>query len=373
MNRRVTLLLLVGGWGPSEVEAALRQAHQAAARDLLQALLPSGWVEQAVVATDDPAWAQTLADLPVMVDVDAAGEEFHFGRRVAGLIERCRARAVLVLGGGSAPLLAAEHWEGILARLATRERWAVTNNVHSSDWVGFTSAAEALSVVAAQPHDNGLAWALAHGLGWEVESLPATAATRFDLDTPADLLIAQRHAAIGPHLRAALERLGWDGAQVEGVLAAMAVEGGSLVVAGRASAAAWAALEQSTSCWVRVYAEERGMRASGRQASGSVRSLLSDYLDLVGADVFFAELAQLGAAVLLDSRVLLAAHGLWPTAADRFNADLLRWERVTDPFLRAFTRSAAAAGVPILLGGQSVVAGGLMALVEIHRARQGGR
>ena len=151
---------------------------------------------------------------------------------------------------------------------------------------------------------------------------------------------------------------------MDGLLAAMAREGGSLAVVGRASAAAWAELERATRCWVRVFAEERGMRASGRQGRGEVRSLLSDYLELVGFERFFDELADLADGVLFDNRVILAARRLWPSASDRFNSDLYRWDRVGDPFLRRFTRAAADARVPVVLGGHAVVAGGLMALVE---------
>ncbi len=179
-----------------------------------------------------------------------------------------------------------------------------------------------------------------------------------------DLLIVQRHPAVGPHLRAFLGGLGWETRQLDGVLTEMAREGGSLAVVGRVSSTAWAALERTTRCWVRVFAEERGMRASGRQGRGEVRSLLADYLSLVGVEGFFDELAELAEGVLFDNRVILAARGLWPSTLDRFNSDLYRWDRVEEPFLRRLTRAAAEARVPVVLGGHSVVAGGLMALVE---------
>ena len=115
------------------------------------------------------------------------------------------------------------------------------------------------------------------------------------------------------------------------------------------------------------------MRASGRQGRGEVRSLLADYVALAGVEGLFDELAQLADGVLLDSRVILAARDSWPSTADRFNSDLHRWDLVKDPFLRDFTRAAAGAQVPVVLGGHSVVAGGLMALVESYEtARQEG-
>ncbi|MDY6876869.1 MAG: hypothetical protein SWK90_11805 [Chloroflexota bacterium] len=364
MNRETTLLLMVGGWGRSDVEQALGGAHKAAARDLLDMLLHTSMVGRAVVATDDPAWGNTLAGLPVEVDLDPPGEPFHFGRRLAGLIERYETQRVLYSGGASAPLLGLKHWADVLTRLADAERLVVTNNLHSCDWVGFVPAGKIAPLIAQETSDNAVAWALAHEGGLPVESMPTSAATRFDLDTPADLLMAHRHPGIGPRLHRFLDGLGWEGPWLDGVLAAMAREGGRLAVVGRASAAAWASLEQATHCWVRVFAEERGMRASGRQEQGEVHSLLSDYLELVGVGAFFDKLADLVDGVLLDNRVILAARGLWPSTPDRFNSDLYRWDRVEEPFLRRFTRAAAEARVPVVLGGHSVVAGGLMALVE---------
>jgi hypothetical protein len=369
---KITLFLFVGGWGDSDVEETLRGAHQAAARDLLERLLRTDLIGQAVVATDNPAWTSALAGLPIVVDPDRQHEPFHFGRRLAGLIEKYAARRVLYAGGASAPLMTTARWSGILLSLTEAERLAVTNNVHSCDWVGFTDAGEVIGLLAGVPSDNALAWMLANEGRMKVESLSPCAATRFDLDTPADLLIARYHQGIGPHLRAFLNALNWPHTQVEEILAVLAREGSSLTIIGRVSSAAWAALERATHCWVRVFAEERGMRASGRQMRGEVRSLVAEYLDLVGCEVFFDRLAELADGALIDDRVILAAHRVWPSRRDRFNADLHRWELVEEPFMRSFARATAGARIQVLSGGHSVVAGGLMALVEVLRARVSG-
>jgi hypothetical protein len=106
------------------------------------------------------------------------------------------------------------------------------------------------------------------------------------------------------------------------------------------------------------------MRASGRQGRGEVRSLLADYLGLVGVERFFEELSEVVNGVILDNRVIVAARQLWPSTVDRFNSDLYRWEEVEDPFLQGLTHAAAEAPIPVVMGGHSVVAGGLMALTE---------
>ncbi|MGD1993584.1 MAG: hypothetical protein PVI59_10350 [Anaerolineae bacterium] len=369
-SEAITLFVMVGGGGASSVEAAVTQARKAAGRDLLETLLGTGRMGRVILATDDPDWAAALADLPVETDLDPRDTSFHFGRRLADLIDRYQPECLLYAGGGSAPLMRPPDWEAALDRLAGPGPVLVTNNLHSSDWIALRSPASALHLIADQERDNGLGWTLARRGGFRAQSLPPSAASRFDLDTPADLLVAHIHPRIGPHLRATLDGLGWPSDVVEGVLAVMAQEAAHLTVIGRSSSTAWSALERATQCWVRLLAEERGMIASGRLARGEVRSLLNDYLEQVGAERFFSRLASLADAVLFDSRVILGARGLWPSAQDRFNADLLRWERVQEPFLRSFSRAAAGAGIPILMGGQSVVAGGLMGLIEVLRERR---
>ncbi len=377
MSGALVGFLIVGGGGASEVERTVREAQRAAAADLLDVWRQVEAFSHIVVATDDAEWGAALpAFHSVDVDLDArpesAGTPFHFGRRLAGLIRRYRPDRVLYSGGASAPLMRLEEWRQIAARLQSPAcRLAVTNNLHSGDWLGWTDALEALPFLSDETSDNALPWLLAERGGWRVHALPPSASSRFDLDTPTDLLIADRHPDIGLHLRAFLDTLEWETPWLDSLLEVMFREGSSLAVIGRVSSAAWGALERATRCWIRVLAEERGMRASGRQARGEVRSLLSDWVDLVGVEGMVERLSGLVDGMLWDNRVLLAARGLWPSAADRFNADLGRWEMVTEPFLRTLTRAIVETGRPIVVGGHSVVAGGLMALVEGASAGKG--
>ena len=106
------------------------------------------------------------------------------------------------------------------------------------------------------------------------------------------------------------------------------------------------------------------MRAAGRLASGGVRSLVASHYESVGPKRFFAELADMTDAVLFDSRVLMAAHNIWPDDAARFASDLLMPEAIDDVFLREFTQAAAECPIPILLGGHSLVAAGLWVMLE---------
>ena len=107
------------------------------------------------------------------------------------------------------------------------------------------------------------------------------------------------------------------------------------------------------------------MQASGRDRRGEVRSLLGIFLEQVGARRFFAALADLGSdAVFLDTRPIFRHMGWDVSTADRFYSDLGCVERIRHAELRSFTAAARAARVPVALGGQSLVGGGLWALTE---------
>ena len=106
------------------------------------------------------------------------------------------------------------------------------------------------------------------------------------------------------------------------------------------------------------------MTASGRLAAGRVRSLTAAHLLRIGPPAFRAELAEMAEAVFFDTRVTLAHAGQWPAAADRFASDAGQAELIQTERLRELTAAAAAAPIPILLGGHGVVTGDLYALLE---------
>jgi CTP:molybdopterin cytidylyltransferase MocA len=373
MTDDLTLIIMAGGGGETPVEQAVAGACRAAARDTIERALEADVATRIVVVTDHADWADTLADLPLVIDLDKSRTLFHFGKRLAGVIERHDIRRAFYLGGGSAPLMDGPTLRAVADTVRHDDGLIVTNNIYSSDWAAFAPAKVAVQHANDLRSDNSLGWILSRQGGLAAHEWPRSAATQFDLDTPTDLLIAglkrpERSArpfgSIGQHLRAHIAGLGWDDAHVRQAAKVLITPAKQVIIAGRMPQSTWAFLESKTLCWMRVFSEERGMRASGRLSSGLVRSLLADYLALVGLEQFFREMSELADAMFLDSRVMMAARGSWPSPADRFYSDLRRPDDIADPFLREFTAAALAAPIPIVLGGHSLVSGGLLALID---------
>jgi hypothetical protein len=362
------LLIMTGVSQGSEPERMVSLTRGAVTRDLVERALAVPQLRPVVVSTNSVDLAQQLAHTPVQVELDPPDQPFHFGRRLAELIAQWEMERCFYMGGGAGALLAATDLAEVARAVLAAERLVLTNNFYSSDFVAFGPT----STLAEQPlpdNDNELAWLLGEDAGLPIQELPRSGGTQFDVDTPMDLLTLAVHPGAGPHTKQCLAGLDLDTTAIESALPLMLDRDETILVAGRVSSATWGYLERETACSTRVLSEERGMRASGRQARGEVRSLLGYYLDAVGLEQFFGSLATMGQALFLDSRVLFAHRGLWPSAADRFSSDLRQPSQISDPFVRALTEAAMAAPIPVIMGGHSLVSGGMYALVEAAWAR----
>jgi hypothetical protein len=320
-----------------------------------------------------------------------------FGERLAGAI-RARVGAtatggVVILGSGSIPLARATDLRRFVESAAGPGVQALANNRYSADVVAVSRAAD-LAGLPPLPADNALPRWLEERAGVAVTDLRSRWRLGVDIDTPLDLIVLRDPAASAIAATAPLigERL----AALADVLSNRRAE---LLVAGRVSAATLGWLQRGVACRVRALVEERGLRAasnlaqSGATANGRPpRSVLGELLDRDGPESLAATVAKLADAAVIDTRVLLAhRHGAdesaWPSAEDRFASDLLLPQCVTDPWLRALTGSAVSASAlstaappsdhPVLLGGHTLVNGGLRLLATraglAARARAGTR
>lgn len=365
-DARPDLIVFYGRGGTSEPEQLVAGAQQASVRQLLTDAAHSAAFRQFALVTNDAALATALAtELPTLVVVPT-DETIVFGEQLRATIAQLDSAAVVYVGGGSAPLL---DLEGLrrFAGLVDEPGRVAANNLLSSDWVAFRPAS-ALARTGPILTDNDLAWRLHHDAG--LERLPAeqTLVSTLDIDTPTDLALLALAHDLPPLLRAYLDQC------APAVPALVAVEGvmadpyRTLIVAGRLNTGIWAKVEREVSFLKRLYVEERGMRASGRQARGEVRTLLAVLLREVGPERFFTLLGELGDALVFDTRPLFAQLAPHLSAADRFASDLLRPDLIADPLVRDFTAAARAAALPVVLGGHALVTGGLWLLASRVRA-----
>jgi hypothetical protein len=393
--RPVVVLILhaaaPNGAGP--LVRALAEARHSLANRQRDAFLAAGADGAEVVAgpPDGPSFGERLA-AEIRSRTGSAGGSKDAGR--AG-----RAGGAIVLGSGSIPLARAADLRRFVEVAAGPGGHALANNRYSADVVAISRAAD-LAEVPPLPADNALPRWLEERAGVVVTDLRSRWHLGVDIDTPLDLLVLgldrRRYARGGTtagaaairELRTTAPLIGQRLAALSDVLTNRRAE---LLVAGRVSATTLGWLESGVACRVRALIEERGLRAASRLAqsgtttgSRAPRSVLGELLDRDGPESLARTVASLADGAIVDTRVLLAhRHGAdesaWPAAEDRFASDLLLPATVADPWLRSLTESAAGTGAdstassggPILLGGHTLVNGGLRLLAQ--RARAGKR
>ena len=357
---RPVLIILHGGTGDGEAEQMLAAARIAAARGTAASALAAGF-EAVIIATDNPAAFEPVQP-HVLVDADAPGEPFDFDSRLRGIVGRYGLQRPAVMGSGSVPLVGVEEFRFIVEQLDARDARFVTNNFFSADLTAWTPG-DAIAATSSMNRDNVLPRRLRDDAGLAPVILPRTTATQFDLDTPSDLAVLALTPGLHPALAKAAAAATETAGRYRAFLPLLCDRTAQVVVAGRVGSATWQYLERETACRIRMFSEERGLATApvGYRAYSALGFLLEE----VGIQRFFERMALLGDALVLDTRVIEAHLGLEPSREDRFQSDLFNHAAIEDDFLRRFTEGAAKAPMPVLLGGHSLVAGGLMAINDV--------
>jgi hypothetical protein len=313
----------------------------------------------------------------------APSDGFHWGRWFTAAARRGLAEApgpvdaLGYVGGGAMALAGDAALDALLSPIAGE---VVANNRFSADaFVVAGDLGRALDALEPSPSDNAAPRALGEaGFSWR--DLAADPWVRFDVDTTLDLALLR--------LAGRLEGIRAFDGSVHGFLEMARLPGGralevphlerigevirdrsaELVVAGRVPGTTVHELETETACRVRAFVEERGMRSA--RGGGVPRSLLASYAAHTSPAELIVELARLGDAVVLDTRVLMAARAgsadaaAWPPEEERLASDFADAGRIGTSWLRDLTEAAAAAPVPVLCGGHALVSDGLRLIVR---------
>ena len=319
------------------------------------------------------------------------GGEIAAGEIAGGMIAGRIAGGAVILGSGSIPLARAADLRRFVEVAAGPGGHALANNRYSADVVAVSRAAD-LWELPPLPADNALPRWLEERAGVAVTDLRSRWRLGVDIDTPIDLIVlgdptARDFASVGGGTARLAHGQGHGtepliGERLGALSEVLASRRAELLVAGRISSAALRWLESGVACRVRALVEERGLRAASRLAQSGVttdsrppRSVLGELLDRDGPESLSRTVARMADGAVIDTRVLMAhragfSEAAWPSAEDRFASDLLLPASIADPWLRALTESAATspADHPILLGGHTLVNGGLRLLAQRARA-----
>ena len=339
-------------FGESPGERLVREARIAAAFDLAVALRRAGVEEVLVVSRDEK-----MAGIPGEL-LAPATDPFHCGDELKSIVARFGIERLLYFGSGNGMLLSEAELARMIEFTSRPTPSALFNNFYSCDFAAISHASAILA--AALPRiDNGLGFALADA-GFSCFSLPRRLSTQFDLDTPAELFLLAAAGRGGDRLRTALARFGLHHPKLPGLEEALTSRKAHVCLIGRINPRVWADFERGVACRTSAISEGRGMRAypDGRG------TIAGEIIRRDGPAAFVARISADYDGAIIDTRPFLSSGGL-PSRADRFASDLLRPELIADQGWAEFTRAVIDAPIPIVIGGHSLVSGGLYLLSEI--------
>jgi len=366
MQRGLSLVILEGAPSAiSPVEQMVQKVRRSVVLDNFRKFSGLPQISEMILATNDRELAES-ASLNCRIHFYNSAREFHFGSHFTEIVNSHSVRKVFYLGGGAGLLLTSQEIERICACVDEQEDIFLANNFFSSDFVAFTPAKVVNSIKMPQL-DNLLAYLLREEGGLRNIPIEPTCGTNFDIDTPADIMMLSLLPELCGYTSKTIESLNLPVETLSRLRAVLRDRSKELLLFGRVNPAVVSYFEKLIQCRVRVFSEERGMKARGRVERDEVGSLFTSYLEEIGISQFFRMLSRFCDAALIDSRVIFAHMKKKVTRADRFLSDIGEYNAIKDEFVREFTRGAADASVPILLGGHSLVSGGLWVLGEMMK------
>ncbi|QOR33688.1 hypothetical protein IMX26_09250 [Clostridium sp. 'deep sea'] len=361
IDKKVTAVIFEGGKPSSEIEHDLVKLRQAMVLDNVERFLQVDEIDKVIVATNYPELKKALQDKNVVVDFDFG--VYHFGTRLKNIINKYNLTSVFYIGGAAGPLLTVKEMSDFSKQVLENPGMVLTNNVQSADLMVFSPA----DIINKLPHlpqsDNPLANML-RNVGLNKVLMPHSTGIHFDIDTPTDMLVLSIHPALGKHTKQAFKHIQYDSSHLIKAKYTLAVPYTDVLMSGRIGSPVITQLNTNVRCRLRVYSEERGMKSLGRMQKNMVTSLLGHLMELKGEQEFFNYLASLAKVAFIDTRVLFAHKKMHLSDNDRFYADLLMPEKIENEWARQFTMAVKNAPIPIVVGGHSLVAGGMWAIID---------
>jgi len=365
MKDKVSAVIFEGGDAAGETEEMMVRVRHAVLLDNIGKMKNVDQLSSLYLLTNYSQLAEAADSLGVNIvnDSGVLDNGFHFGRVLRQLINMEDLQHIFYMGGASIPLIGVDELAGLCSQLLNSSPIIFANNVQSADIIAFTPAS-LINYIDPPGQDNILAVTLRDSTGVNMKLLPHSLGFLFDLDTPADLLILASSPWTGEQARRAINQLELDLSSINKAKEVLSGDYEEVLLLGRVGGPLISYINKNLKVRLRIFSEERGMKALGREESGEVVSLMGFFLERVGVYEFIRYLEKVSKCAFIDTRVLMAHLNLKPTAEERFLSDLGRWEEIRTPFLRDLTRAVKESHIPIILGGHSLVLGGLWSLVD---------
>ncbi|MFP3952497.1 MAG: hypothetical protein ACLFVS_00020 [Candidatus Acetothermia bacterium] len=361
LRSRTAVVIASGVTGDTYPEDLLNGAIVENSLDLVEMSSELDSIDLQVLVSNSDDLINRARGISPKITIEKTDDDFHFGRKLYGVIEGYGIENLLYIGGGTGLLLERADLDRMLQRIISEERISISNNFYSTDFFGVSPAGKMLGTSPPRK-DNLLGWK-SRDAGFKAAELERNAKTQVDVDSPGDLIPLREFGTPHKRLGEYLSSLDLHTSSYHTIKRQLTQPEKRLVVAGRIGASTWSYLEKNAACHVDVYSEGRGSYAVRRDEE-PIPSLLGSFFDRDDPKAVLEVLLSRGTGLLLDTRIIFNFHGNWPSRSERFWADLLRPEELKTPYLKDLTEAILELKQPVIPGGHSLVSGALYLMVD---------
>lgn len=371
MEKKLTYLLLHGSFDyKTDIEDFFVNALECIVKDNIKKISGVKCADEIFAASNSKDFLKDINDnFNLNAEYLNTNKSFNFGKTVKNLINKYSWKKLFYIGAGAGPLLTKTEIINIASKIKSKENIIIANNFYSSDFFAFSPAMAWNKVSPLPVTDNPFAYKLKEAGNLQGVKVKPSCGTFLDIDSPVDLAVLSMHPGCGKHTREFLKTGGGafrnSAEKIKKTLKYFYDPFSEVFIFGRVGSIVPNYIMTKAKCRFRLISEECGMKAWGRQEKWLVYSFLGELIEKEGVKKFFKDLSKNSKAAFIDTRVLFAHKKLNVSRADRFYSDLGVYEKVKTPFVKEFTYEAAKADVPVILGGHSLVSGGLYTLMEI--------
>ncbi|MFH1453448.1 MAG: hypothetical protein ABIH00_05665 [Armatimonadota bacterium] len=303
-------------------------------------------------------------EFPVCTEYVNTDKRFNFGEVIKRLINKHKWEKLFYIGAGAAPLITKKELASIAQKIKKKENIIIANNFYSSDFFAVSPAKKWNKISPLPGMDNPFAYKLKQAGNLESIKVKPSLGTFLDIDSPVDLTILKMHPEKGKFIKEFLDKYDLPIKKIKKTLPFFYDPFSEVFISGRIGSIIPNFLIQKAKCRFRLLSEECGMRAWGRESRGEVFSYLGELIEKIGFGKFFKFLSKTSKAAFIDTRVLFAHKKLKVSRADRFYSDMGEYNKIKEKYAKELTYEAEMAGIPVVLGGHSLISGGLYTLIE---------
>lgn len=341
----------------------IKKAREELVFDTCQKIFESGYFNFPIIVGDENL--QQKAEKLNCIIFEKIDQKIDIGQYLLKIINRHSLDKIFYLGAGSCYFLTTDELKFISENTINGQ--FISNNPISSDFISFSSSDLTNEIILNFPNiDNYFSSYLMSKTSLKYLKMPVSLGSIFDIDTPNDFAILSKITNNSGRIGNYISQSIFKNIDLDKFIKILSSKSSEIFIYGRINPLNLYMAEKNIPCKIRFLSEERGLKIRGKASA----SLLEYIFKQENFDNFFKLFENICNGGIFDTRAIFSLFAGEYAQEDVYLSDMKIWQKIKNPFIKSFTKRVSESQVPVILGGHSIVNGGLMALSNLVRGKK---